>query len=373
MKSNACSIRTAAARAARSAAFCGIVTVLGAVSGMAQTPAPILPFPPPAVSTVPANGDVNPYGVLFVPFGISGGGVLQPGDILVSNFNNAQNLQGTGTTIIRVDRAGKVSTFFQGQPGLGLTAALGILRSGVVVVGNLPTADGTSATAKAGSLLFIDGSGKLLGALGAAQGIAGPWGLAIHDNNEGAAQIFVSNVLNGTIVRYTIRYDAEQVALVGQTTLLSGLTHRTDPAALVLGPSGLFYDGAHDVLYNANSAVNAIYALPNASTVDANAGVNHVITTDAVHLHGPLDVVLAPNGHLLVANSDGSNATPAMPSEIVEYTVHGQFVAQFSVDPNNGGAFGLNFQNVGGAVRFAAVDDNTNMLQIYTTIVHTDN
>jgi len=74
--------------------------------------------------------------------------------------------------------------------------------------------------------------------------------------------------------------------------------------------------------------------------------------------------VLAPNGHLLVANSDGNNADPNQPSEIVEFTIGGQFVTQFSVDPNNGGAFGVGFYNAGGAVRFAAVDDNQNALLI---------
>jgi len=36
------------------------------------------------VSTVPPNGDLNPYGVAFVPEGFQrGNGPLQPGDILV--------------------------------------------------------------------------------------------------------------------------------------------------------------------------------------------------------------------------------------------------------------------------------------------------
>src|SRR6202008_4098147 len=54
-------------------------------------------------NTVPANGDVNPYGVAFVPNGFPRGGVLRGGDIIVSNFNNSANLQGTGTTIVRVN------------------------------------------------------------------------------------------------------------------------------------------------------------------------------------------------------------------------------------------------------------------------------
>jgi hypothetical protein len=44
-------------------------------------------------STVPANGDVNPYGVALVPRTV---GKLVEGRFLVSNFNNSANLQGTG-------------------------------------------------------------------------------------------------------------------------------------------------------------------------------------------------------------------------------------------------------------------------------------
>src|SRR5262245_30285957 len=109
-----------------------------------------------AVSTVPANGDVNPYGVAFVPVGFPRGGPLHPGDILVSNFNASSNLQGTGTTIVRVTPGGAQSLFFQGPSGIGLTTALGILKSGFVIVGNMPTTDGTAATVKPGSLIVLD-------------------------------------------------------------------------------------------------------------------------------------------------------------------------------------------------------------------------
>src|SRR5579863_9300705 len=53
-------------------------------------------------STVPPNGDLNPYGVAFVPAAFPSGGEIQAGDVLVSNFNNTQNLQGTGTTIVQL-------------------------------------------------------------------------------------------------------------------------------------------------------------------------------------------------------------------------------------------------------------------------------
>ncbi|HEY2646056.1 MAG TPA: hypothetical protein VGI34_03755, partial [Candidatus Acidoferrales bacterium] len=82
---------------------------------------PFLPDQVRAVSTVPGNGDVNPYGVAFVPPGFPAGGTLNPGDILVSNFNNSMNLQGTGTTIVDVPPAAPVFQYFGGTAPLGLT------------------------------------------------------------------------------------------------------------------------------------------------------------------------------------------------------------------------------------------------------------
>jgi hypothetical protein len=51
---------------------------------------PIVPqlttTPTLSVSTVPSNGDLNPYGVAFIPHGFPAGGSLNAGDIIVSNF-----------------------------------------------------------------------------------------------------------------------------------------------------------------------------------------------------------------------------------------------------------------------------------------------
>src|SRR5271154_4799142 len=64
-------------------------------------------------TTVPANGDVNPYGIANVPSSI---GSLVRGDILISNFNDWENLQGTGTTIVQESPAGHLSVFTQIDP-----------------------------------------------------------------------------------------------------------------------------------------------------------------------------------------------------------------------------------------------------------------
>jgi hypothetical protein len=354
------------------AALCGIfAAAAAAVPASAQGPKAVLPLTPPSVSTVPANGDVNPYGVAVVPRTLLGNTVLQPGDILVSNFNNAENLQGTGTTIVRINRQGQQSLFYQ-APVVGLTAALGILADGIVVVGSLPTADGTSATIQPGSLLFIDPRGHLLGALSGTNYVNGPWGMALHDFGGGLAQIFVSNVLSGDVFRFDVSYDGggQTVSIRNAVKIASGYAHRTDPAALVLGPSGLAYDAQHDVLYVADSADNAIYAVREAGDVSSSQGTGSVIFNDATKLHGPLDLTFTPAGHLIVANSDGSNVDPNQPSELVEFTTGGEFIGQYSLDPNNGGAFGVNVTNLGSStVRVAAVDDNANTLKIWTTVI----
>jgi len=52
--------------------------------------------------------------------------------------------------------------------------------------------------------------------------------------------------------------------------------------------------------------------------------------------------VLAPNGDLITANGDAVNPDPTQNSELVEFTPTGQFVAEFSIEPNNSGsAFGI--------------------------------
>jgi hypothetical protein len=343
-----------------------VLTITLVTGGLWMSASPaaaqILPLPAATVSTMPANGDVNPYGVAFVPQGMATG-TLQPGDILVSNFNNANNLQGTGTTILRVDAHSNTSTFFQ-SAATGLTAALGITRAGYVFVGSLPTTDGTSNTIKPGSLLIVNSSGSLVGSIANTNLINGPWGMAVHDFGVGA-QIFVSNVLAGNVVRLDVVFTPKGPVVVHTVVIAAGFTHRTDPAALVLGPSGLFYNAATDTLYVASSTDNAIYTVAHAGTTNSE-GTVELFVQDLTHLHGPLDITMAPNGDLLVANSDGSNATPNLPSEVVEYTPAGTFVAQFSIDPNDGGAFGLAVMTSGRLARFATVDDNAVTLTVWT-------
>src|SRR5215469_1250610 len=204
-------------------------------------------------STVPKNGDVNPYGLFVVPSTV---GHLVAGAALVSNFNNHRNLQGTGRTIVQISPSGNVSLFASLDPnklpgacpgGIGLTTALVALRSGWVVVGSLPTKDGSSATAQAGCLIVLDSSGKAVETI-AGQPINGPWDMTALDNGS-TADLFVTNVLNGTVAASPNTVDSGTVVRIkltnlngtsptisSETTIGDGFPERTDPAALVVGP-----------------------------------------------------------------------------------------------------------------------------------------
>jgi hypothetical protein len=311
----------------------------------------------------------NPYGIGFVPKGFAQGGPVHPGDILVSNFNNGMNQQGTGTTVVRITPGGELSVFFQGPAGLGLTTALGVLRNGFVLVGNHPTTDGTSATVQQGSLLVIDRFGHLVSTLTDASLLDGPWDLTVNEQGD-FAQVFVSNVLSGTITRLDLSTDDDHFHVAGAAQIAHGYTHRTDPAALVIGPTGLAYDQERDVLYVASTRDYEIFAIPFARELREDAGQGRVIYKDDTHLHGPLGLALAPNGDLITANGDAVN-TGGTQNSLVEFTPQGKFVAQFQFDPGaSGGAFGLAFSSGNDDVRFAAVDDDQNTLDIWNLPRH---
>ena len=211
-------------------------------------------------STVPANGDVNPYGIVFVPASV---GKLQVGQMLVSNFNAKEGAkesgQGTGTTIVQVSTAGKVSLFAKIDAktlpgscpgGVGLATALDILPDGYVVVGSLPTTNGKSATAKYGCLIVLDSEGKAVETI-ASKNIQGPWDST--SKSEGSkTTLFISNALNGgaakgihtidnsTVLRIELESGENQMPKVlSETVIADGIPWVDSAEALVLGPTGL--------------------------------------------------------------------------------------------------------------------------------------
>jgi hypothetical protein len=350
------------------------LVVACAVSAKAQDPHSSNPSGISVIaSTVPANGDVNPYGIVRVP---RSSGSLVKGNILISNFNNSSNFQGTGTTIVQIAPDGTTSLFAQIDAnnlpgpcpgGVGLTTALAVLRAGWVIVGSLPTTDGTSATAQAGCLLVLDNMGKVAetfyGSL-----INGPWDMTAFDSGS-SASLFVTNVLNGTVaaggkvvragtvVRLTLDVKSKTPPFLQSLTVIgSGFPERTDPAALVIGPTGLGLDAEAEALYVADSLNNRIAAIPVPLTRDTSAGTGATVTQGG-SLNDPLGLTVA-HGNILTVN--GNNGF------LVETTPDGEQIKKTLLDssgnpPGAGALFGL--IDVRGSVYY--VDDATNTFNLF--------
>jgi hypothetical protein len=325
-------------------------------------------------STVPANGDVNPYGMALVR---KNQGSLVRGDVLISNFNNSKNLQGTGTTIVQVSPKGKLSVFAKINAaklpgkcpgGVGLTTALEILRGGWVVVGSLPTKDGSAATASAGCLIVLDNRGRVRETL-SGNGINGPWDMALATRGP-FAELFVTNVLagtkaaggkvvnNGTVLRLVLMVGGSQPPRwINTTTIGSGFPQRTDPAAMVIGATGAGL-APNGTLYVANGLDSAINAIPNATWRSNSAGTGTMITKGG-WLNTPLGLIIAPNGDVLTVN--GGNGL------IVETTPSGTQVAKKQLDssgspPGAGALFGLVIAPHNAGVYY--VDDAVNTMRL---------
>ncbi|MFZ0706476.1 MAG: hypothetical protein WAM71_12795 [Candidatus Korobacteraceae bacterium] len=363
------SSRAAGALSASARTFFIILIALLGLEGqslLAQYNGPsFLPSPVQSYSTIAPNGDVNPYGVAFVP-AANVAPLLFPGDLLVSNFNNNENLQGTGTTIMRIPAAGgQAKLFFQSDVGhRGLSTALAVLREGWIIVGSAPTFDGTCATAVPGSLLVVSPYGQLLQTI-TDEDIDFPWDMTLYNPGNGKFSAFVSNAASGNVVRFDMAIQNGQVQIINKA-VIGNYQHHCDPASLFDAPTGLVYDHNKDVLYVASTADNAVFAVSNALERNSSGGTGQAVYTDQSHLHGALAMTLAPNGHLLVSNNDVINSDPNQPSEIVEFTTAGQFVQELPVDPLLGGSFGLNVYPGQFSTKFAAVDDNKANINIWT-------
>jgi hypothetical protein len=334
-------------------------------------------------STIPSNGDVNPYGVARVP---TTSGALTKGNILVSNFNNSNNLQGTGTTIVQIAPSGTVTLFAQIDPsqlpgrcpgGVGLTTALAALRTGWVIVGSLPTKDGTAGTAKAGCLLVLNSSGQVLETF-SGKGINGPWDMTAFDDGNHAA-LFVTNVLNGTVAGggkivhkgTVLRLDVDipdgsMPRLRSVTVVGSHFAERTDPAALVIGPTGVALsrnnsrgDESGGTLFVADTLNNRIVAIEDPLRRHDSDGTGKTVSQGGA-LNAPLGLAIAPNGHILTVNGGDGFLV-----ETKVYGHHGRQVRKVSLDNMGTGAgalFGLTAV-AGQGIYF--VDDNENALNLF--------
>jgi len=354
----------------RLAAVAGIVAVLTSIPPAIRADDNDFTTITTVASTVPANGDINPYGVAVVP---ANRGSLIKGNILVSNFNNSQNFQGTGTTIVQVSPQGSVTLFAQISAatlpgscpgGVGLTTALVVLRSGWVIVGSLPTTNGMSPTAEGGCLIVLDSTGKAVETISNSM-INGPWDMTAQDDGDNAV-LFVTNVLNGTVaaagnvvdtatvLRIVLDVSRKATPTVDSMTVIgSGFSARTDPAALVIGPTGVGL-GLGEVLYVADTLGNRVAAIRDAVHRQSSAGTGITVTQGGA-LNGPLGLAIGPLDTIATVNSNDGF--------LVFTTPFGNQFFKKQLDssgnpPGAGALFGLAFGGDG----LYFVDDATNTL-----------
>jgi len=325
-------------------------------------------------STVPSNGDVNPYGIAVVPKSV---GLLKQGNVLISNFNDSDNFQGTGTTIVQVSPKGEQTLFAQIDPaavtcpgGLGLTTALVVLKRGWVIVGSLPTSKGNFVPAATGCLIVLNSAGQVAETFSGGT-INGPWEMTALDQ-EDAALLFVTNVLHGdvtvgathpvnqcTVVRIALDVPehGKGIPKMGAATVIgSGFTETSDPDALIIGPTGVEL-ADDDTLYIADTVNNRIAAIPMALTRQTTASTGIDVSIGGA-LKAPLGLTISPDGHIITANGGDGN--------LVETTPAGKQIAVDTVETATGAGSLFGIAIIPGARGVYFVDDGDNTLKALT-------
>jgi hypothetical protein len=329
------------------------------------------------VSTVPENGDQNPYAIVVAP---ASAGSIQKDDVLITNFNNEGNLQGLGATIVDYNpTTKKLSTFVtlprdlaQCPGGVGLSTAMTMLKTGWIIVGSAPSADGTTKTKGAGCLIVLDANGKVASVI-AGDTINMPWGnMATIDEGQ-TATLFVSNagfgvgspdgdprVINeATVLRIKLSIlDGKPPTVVSQTVVGSGFGAQPSKDVFLIGPTGLAL-GANDTLYVSDATGNRINAIWDATTRDHSAGVGRTVTKDGL-LQKPLAMTTAPNGHLLVTNASNGQVVEIDPLSGDQIRARWIDANKAQKPPGSGDLFGIAMTPAGDG--FYYVEDEANTL-----------
>ena len=103
----------------------------------------------------------------------------------------------------------------------------------------------------------------------------------------------------------------EHMPSIESTTVIgSGFAERTDPAALVIGPTGVGLSG--DTLYVADSLNNRIAAIPNAVERSSSAHTGNDVSTNGF-INDPLGLTIAPNGDILIVNGNNGRIVEITP------------------------------------------------------------
>jgi hypothetical protein len=336
-------------------------------------------------STVTDNGDLNPYAVVVAPVSA---GKIQKDDVLVDNFNNLSNLQGTGTTIVDYNPTTHKTFTFAKLPqnlpqcpgGVGLTTAMTMLKSGWVIVGSTPSKDGTTGTKGAGCLIVFDSNGNLA-TVWTGPNINGPWGnMAVIDRGS-TATLFVSmagfdvpawqvrdpdtgypvTINKATVLRIELTIPGGgPPTIASQTVIASGISARADRDVFLIGPTGLALAPDGSTLYVSDAVANQIIAISDAPTRRDSAGLGRTVTKDGL-LKRPLALAMTPDGHLLACNAKNGQLVEIDP--LSGRQLYAQWIDTNPAQspPGNGDLFGIAMTPDGKGFYYVEDDVNTLM------------
>ena len=183
-------------------------------------------------STVdPSNGDVNPYGLVYVeskPFGKS---ILQKGDLVVCNFNDKANVQGTGTTV-------EYMSSIPGSKPTQLTQSSSLLGCASLVINSFDEVFSADSGAK--DAVGDNSNGKIVQTLKSSL-LVEPWGSAYVPGQTGYPPgdgLWVADASTGKIVRINLGTGGKPT----YTAVISGFAVNHGKPGSILGPSGMQYN-----------------------------------------------------------------------------------------------------------------------------------
>lgn len=305
----------------------------------------------------PRLHQLNPYGLTIAP---STTGDFKKGDLVVCNFNDSKNVQGTGKTIVALDpKPGSKPRFVSENKTLVGCNALA-LSSGDDIWAAAFSSDDNPIISAAGKLEF-NITGKKFDH---------PFGQIFAQPTTAAPAFYESNAGDGTIVRInlgsTFTYDV----------IAKGFAVNHGVPGSILAPSGLAYNPDGDKLYIVDGTNNTVVVFSNVSSIPA-----HGITVgkdgktfsgpDASDakllfagkpLDGPISSALLVNGNIVVGNT----SNPSGKNIMVEISPSGKVMDVRNVDKGAAGSiFGMVATGKNAAdTKVYFNDDNDNNVQV---------
>ena len=288
-------------------------------------------------STVdPVFGELNPYGLDIAK---ATNGPIAAGDLVVCNFNNSANVQGTGSTIIAIHPTpGSTPTHIAQDASLTGCNAIALAPNDNIWAAAFAANDNPIVTP--GGVVFTTLPG-------------GPWNhpfgqtFAPNPGPFGIAAFYESNAADGSIVRIDIHPGPTFTFDI----IATGFAVNGGAPGGILGPSGLQYDAKHDRLFIVDGANNTLVWFKHVSTIP-QGGITVSGTTfggpfakrarlafSGAPLNGPISSALLFDGHIVLGNTLDPNGQNLM----IEIAPHAKHVLNVkNVDTGAAGAlFGM--------------------------------